>query len=160
MMFNGFEQILMYVIRNSGHSDETLSDEKRFDNAMKALFGDYYTDRHIDPPSDYSYDEMLEIQRRKKNGMPLLKAIRLVTGREFKRMKAHQDSESNGKALHRAHIEKVKKHLLRFKNHYDNYIPADSNQDIEANTYMSENEMSQALRKREDIFQALYKAGW
>ena len=159
-MFNGLEQIIMYVIKNSGHSDELLTPEQRYDNVMNALFGDYYPRHHIKPPAGSTLEEVMDIRDLNRSGVNISRAVRKVTSMRFQEMKKNKNADSGRMALHKAAIESILKHFNRKKDHYDNFHTIESDEDLDKKTFLTQEQKEEAIQARKDIFAALTAAGW
>ncbi len=56
-----FLQYLWWLIDTVEHSDSKLTKEQRYENSLKAIFGDNYQ-KWTKPPKGYTYEEMREIK--------------------------------------------------------------------------------------------------
>ena len=84
LQFNGFEQILMAVIRSTHHYDDRdsqgrikMSDAKRFNEAMSAIFGKHYEAQFLET-SSLSAEELIAIHCLVKKGKAFRTAVRMV----------------------------------------------------------------------------------
>jgi hypothetical protein len=158
LSYDGFENILMAVIRSTANENEHLTDEERFDNAMYAIFGHYYEKWHDDAPSEFTIGEVLSIHNLRAEGLTWAEAVRRVKGfgerPENKVERAEFDAELETLA------GRVKKALLRKKEFYKSFSAVDSDWDLEPNKYEGPDVMHERQEKRKSIFKALRDAGW
>lgn len=135
-----------------------MSDEQRFDNAMRAIFGDYYEEPRFKETSDLSAGELIKIKNLKENGYSLPAAVKVFVGDRLpKENFSKADKKKIESALQR-YVEQVKKHFKRNKGHYEEFIPVEGYADIESSPYRDASDDAQ--EKREKIFAALRDAGW
>lgn len=172
-LFNGLEEILKCVIENTAYlskngEDQNISDEQRYDNAMKALFGDAYTDESLKPPTGFSFADMLWIHNQRCDGHSFEGAIKqLVAGRLKKPVKPlkrdEKIQESYDKAMNRyekdqeVFFERIKIHFRRNKNFYERMRSSSVKGDVSA---FLEESLDGLEREKQTIFEAMRKAGW
>lgn len=157
--FNGLEQILMAVIKVTAHSDNSVSDEQRFDNAMKALFGEFYSLTYTKNPAQISHEEINSIIGLQKSGLSLQSAIREVASKRLKNPANDADKRSYEANL-TVLIDRIRKHIQRNKPHYEQFITPDSNDDLLTSPYHEEKEKAEYIEERKAIFKALRDADW
>lgn len=146
ILFNGFREILECVIENTAYSENgkvnhNVSDEERYHNAMKALFGDAQPDEFIKPPAEMEYEDMMWLRQQKSKGRDLEAAIRGRLEAKFLKPEMEKNPKNKSEASinfigrQAAHEEKIllltnriKKHLQRHRAYYEDKIPlADEN---------------------------------
>lgn len=158
LSYDGFENILMAVIRSTANENEHLTDEERFDNAMYAIFGDYYEKWHNKTPSEFTVGEVLSVQNLRAEGIKVKEAVRRVKGfgerPESKVERAEFDAELE------TLTGRVKMALARNKEFYKSFSAVDSDWDLEPNEYEGPEVMNKRKEKRKAIFKALRDAGW
>jgi hypothetical protein len=157
--FNGLEQILMAVIKATSHSNDLISDERRFDNAMRALFGEFYSLTYRKNPAQVSQREINTIVGLRNSGLSLQSAIRQVVSKRFKKPLNEADKRSYEGELTPI-IDRIRKHIERNESHYEQFITSDSDDDLLKSPYHEEEEKSEYIEKRKSIFKALRDADW
>jgi hypothetical protein len=156
--FDGFEHILMAVIRRTAHENKHLTDEQRFDSAMSAIFGEQYEKWHEDPPAGFNIGEVIAVQNLMASPkMTWVKAVRMVKGFGPK-SKDPEKRKLDGEVTRLA--DQIKKATKRKAAFYKNFSSIDSDWDLEPNQYEDKDEMRIRLQNRNAIFAALRNAGW
>lgn len=156
MTFNGFEQILKSVIKETCHSNEKLSEVARYDAAMRALFGKYHTNKAYKRiPAEMNLRDMLEIVRLIEAGQQKETAIKAVLKEKFKGLKEKELKEKVESLMGRIKIE-----LKRNYGYYKNYNLVDIYADLKDNPYYTDKVLANQRAAREKIFTALRDAGW
>lgn len=158
-MFNGFEHILMAVIKESAHSDDRVSDEERYDNAMKAMFGDFYEPTYTKTPTMISHAEIKCILYLQKSGLSLQAAIKKVVSTRMKKPANDAEKERYNEKL-TILTDRIRKHIQRNKTHYDEFIAPDSDDGLMNSPYLTDKEKIEIIEEREAIFKAMREAGW
>jgi hypothetical protein len=164
--FNGFEQILMAVIKETHHFDDRntdpdikirQSDEQRFDNAMHAIFGDYYVPRFKDA-ADFTSSELMQIRKLIEDGKKFRASIRKVMQPHLPSIDGSKaDKSKYNEGLERL-VQQARKHFKHHKIHYEEFLPIDPYDEMEKSSYLGYE--SDAHAQREKIFHALREAGW
>jgi len=156
--YDGFEHILMAVIRSTKNENEHLTDEQRFDNAMHAIFGKYYEKWHFKITSEFTVDEVLSIHNLRAGGLELKEAVRRVKG--FAERPKNKAERADFDAALENLAGRVGKALLRKKELYKSFSSVDSDWDLQPNEYEGPEVMNKRKEKRKAIFKALRDAGW
>jgi len=164
--FNGFEQILMAVIKETQHYDDRHTDpdikikksnEERFDNAMHAIFGDYYDPRFKDS-ADFTFTELMQVRKLTEAGENFRASVRKVMEPHLPAIDSSKaDKSKYNEELERL-VQQARKHFKHHEIHYEEFLPIDPNDDTEKSSYLGYE--SDAHAQREKIFQALREAGW
>lgn len=166
--FNGFEEILMHVIKETVHDYDMDRDgkpikskEERFDDAMSAIFGKQYERRFIQT-SDFFASELIAIKELQKQGCQLRGTVAEIA--KYRLPEIRNDKQGNQKEDDKREYEaeltrlegQVKKHFKRQEKHYKEI------DDIESeHAFFSEKELlAEDIAQRENIFKALRAAGW
>lgn len=153
--FNGFEEILMAVIKNTAHA-KGHSDEKRFDEAMKALFGKNYKVYAPQLNAGISDADIRKILKKEAGGESLEGAIKQVlkdqiTSKPIKDVVEREAQRARDEKLYKAKLEAVKKHINRHRTYYAWSEPVD---------FETTEEESVKEKQKTGIFEALRNAGW
>ena len=160
MLFNGFEQILMAVIEQTAHTDENLTDEQRFDNALIALFGKRDQEKiYKKMPAEISLSEMLKIVRLCEEGMQKKDAMRNILMPRLKNDKTLKNEEEQITKFELLY-ERITTELKRHYNYYKYYDAANRYADVEQSPYYSDSEKKELIEQRKQIFDAIRNAGW
>ena len=150
-MYLGFEEMLMAVIGSTANTNDD-SDETRFRETMKALFGNFY-ERESKLPDGYSATDIQNILKDAKLERSLQKAIlkAVKAKRNVTDAQAFKDADKNGlmKRLVNADMWRIKQYLRR------NKPSKDPSAEYDYQEYFAEAEQQKA-----EIFAALRKADW
>lgn len=149
----------MALIRTTAHSDERMTEEMRFDNAMVAIFGDFYSPTFIKNPDEISLWEINHVITLQQQGKSLNAAIREVLGRRFK-APANDAEKREQDARMTLLADRMRKHIQRHEQHHTKTLQPDSHDSILLSPYLSAEDKASLIKQREDIFAALRAAGW
>jgi hypothetical protein len=162
--FNGFEEILMAVIRGTSHADDIdnygrqrKTDEQRFDEAMIAIFGSQYEPRFKDT-ADVSTKNLLQIEHLVKSGHKFRAAVREVMRDKLPESDGSKADRLKQDAVLDRLAGQVRKHFEAYEQHYKEFL------DIGEQPKMKKSSLDSLLKEeenaRENIFKALREAGW
>ncbi|HCK32814.1 MAG: hypothetical protein CMH32_06370 [Micavibrio sp.] len=160
--FNGFEEILMAVIKGTVHSvnqdrltnaTDTITDGERFNNAMKAILGDNY-EPHYMRTADLSEQELISIKKLNNDGKSLRSSVKEVVATKLIIRDGNTDDLDDTEL--KRYVDQAQKHFKKFSDHYEETMPTENK--IEHSAF--KNIVEEQAREREEIFDALKKAGW
>lgn len=157
--FDGFEHVLMSVIRQTAHEDVHLTDEQRFDAAMLSIFGKQYKKWHEDTPADFNIGEVIAVQN-------LIAFSKLSRRDAVWRVKGLGERPKDPATRREFNAEltrlcdQIRHATERKSDFYKNFSSVDSDWDLEPNQYEGREEMNIRREKRNSIFAALRNAGW
>ncbi len=159
-LFTGFEEILKCVIENTAFEDDKKekSDEERFHDALKAIFGNFERGRYVRPPAEYEFADMVLLHQHVLSGDGIETFARKIAVRTLPQPETgYMSKSSNYKKQIDAEVEKIKKHYGRYKWFYEREYGAktssDKKEDISDYTDFSDDQ-------KEKIIQTLRESGW